>query len=161
MIISYEIKGITLNEDDLFCINQYYEAACTAEYIAENYGLDEELALKLGYEIRMKMDKYGYEEEEAIKVILKEKKEENIMQFTENNPFFGKTVVVTGKFQNYTREGIQNKLISLGANPASSVTRKTDYIIVGENAGSKLTKALQLGIRTLTEEEFEAKLAGE
>ena len=73
MTISYEIKGITLNEDDLYCINQYYEAACTAEYIAENYGFDEELALKLGYEIRKKMDKYGYDEEEAIKVVFKEK----------------------------------------------------------------------------------------
>ena len=83
------------------------------------------------------------------------------MQFTANNPFYGKTVVVTGKFQNYTRDGIQNKLVSLGANTANSVTRKTDYLIAGENAGSKLTKALQLGIRTLTEEEFEAKLADE
>lgn len=88
-------------------------------------------------------------------------KENNTMQITAQNPFFGKTVVATGKLQNYTRDGIQNKLISLGANPASSVTRKTDYLIVGENAGSKLTKALQLGIRTLTEEEFESKLAGE
>ena len=41
----------------------------------------------------------------------------------------------------------------------SSVTKKTDYLIVGEKAGSKLTKAQQLGIRTLTEEEFEAMLA--
>ena len=73
MIISYEIKGITLNEDELYCINQYYEAACTDEYIAENYGFDEELALKLGYKIRKKMDKYGYDEEEAIKVVFEEK----------------------------------------------------------------------------------------
>ena len=91
----------------------------------------------------------------------KKKTNNNTTYVTVQNPFFAKTVVTTGKFQNYTREGIQNKLISLGANPASSVTRKTDYLIVGENAGSKLTKALQLGIRTLTEEEFEAKLAGE
>lgn len=74
------------------------------------------------------------------------------------NPFVGKTVVATGKLQNYTRDGIQMKLLSLGANPASSVTKKTDYLLVGEKAGSKLTKAQQLGIRTLTEEEFEAML---
>lgn len=74
------------------------------------------------------------------------------------NPFVGKTVVATGKLQNYTRDGIQMKLLSLGANPASSVTKKTDYLIVGEKAGSKLSKAQQLGIRTLTEEEFEAML---
>ena len=76
-----------------------------------------------------------------------------------NNPFAGKTVVATGKLMNYTRDGIQMKLLFLGASPASSVTKKTDYVIVGEKAGSKLTKAQQLGIRTLTEEEFEAMLA--
>ena len=74
------------------------------------------------------------------------------------NPFAGKTVVATGKLQNYTRDGIQMKLLSLGATPASSVSKKTDYLIVGEKAGSKLTKAQQLGIRTLTENEFEAML---
>lgn len=73
MTISYTIQGITLNEGALYEINKYYEAACTAEYIAENYGLDEELSLKLGYEIRRKMDKYGYSEEEAINIVFMEK----------------------------------------------------------------------------------------
>ena len=86
-------------------------------------------------------------------------KEDQPMENTMNNPFAGKTVVATGKLENYTRDGIQMKLLSLGAKPASSVTKKTDYLIVGEKAGSKLAKALQLGIRTLTEEEFEAMLA--
>lgn len=76
-----------------------------------------------------------------------------------NNPFVGKTIVATGKLVNYTRDGIQMKLLSLGATPASSVTKKTDYVIVGEKAGSKLTKAQQLGIKTLTEEAFEQMLA--
>lgn len=86
-------------------------------------------------------------------------KENNTMSINNNNPFNGKTVVATGKLMNYTRDGIQNKLLSLGATPASSVTKKTDYLIVGEKAGSKLTKAQQLGIPTLTEEAFEAMLA--
>lgn len=77
-----------------------------------------------------------------------------------NTPFRGKTVVATGKLQNYTRDGIQNKLLELGAVPAGSVTKKTDYLIVGEKAGSKLTKAQNLGIPTLTEEEFEEMIAG-
>ena len=81
------------------------------------------------------------------------------MSTNTSNPFYGKTVVATGKLENYTRDGIQMKLIQLGAKPASSVTKKTDYLIVGEKAGSKLAKAQQLGIRTLTEEEFEAMLA--
>lgn len=76
-----------------------------------------------------------------------------------NNPFAGKTVVATGKLENYTRDGIQAKLLSLGAKPASSVSKKTDYVIAGEKAGSKLTKAQDLGITILTEEEFEYMLA--
>ena len=86
-------------------------------------------------------------------------KETSTMTTNTNNPFAGKTVVATGKLVNYTRDGIQMKLLSLGANPASSVTKKTDYVIVGEKAGSKLTKAQQLGIRTLSEEDFESMLA--
>lgn len=86
-------------------------------------------------------------------------KETSVMTTNTNNPFAGKTIVATGKLVNYTRDGIQMKLLSLGATPASSVTKKTDYVIVGEKAGSKLTKAQQLGIKTLTEEEFEQMLA--
>lgn len=85
-------------------------------------------------------------------------KETSTMTIDNNNPFAGKTVVATGKLMNYTRDGIQMKLLSLGAKPASSVTKKTDYVIVGDKAGSKRAKAEQLGVATLTEEEFEAML---
>ena len=81
------------------------------------------------------------------------------MNTNHTTPFYGKTVVATGKLENYTRDGIQTKLLELGAKPSSSVTKKTDYLIVGEKAGSKLAKAQQLGIRTLTEQEFEDMLA--
>lgn len=87
-------------------------------------------------------------------------KEDTTMPENNNNPFAGKTVVATGKLINYTREGIQLKLLGLGAKPADSVSKKTDYLIVGEKAGSKLTKALSLGITTLTEREFEDMLLG-
>lgn len=75
------------------------------------------------------------------------------------NPFFGKTVVATGKLTNYTRDGIQTRLLQLGAKPASSVSKATDYLIVGEKADSNLAKAQQLGIPTLTEQQFESMLA--
>ena len=81
------------------------------------------------------------------------------MPEAQTNPFAGKTVVATGKLENYTRDGIQMKLLSLGARPASSVSKKTDYLIVGENAGSKLTKAQDLGVTTLTEQQFLQMLA--
>lgn len=87
-------------------------------------------------------------------------KENQDMNTNTMNPFYGKTVVATGKLENYTRDGIQMKLMQLGAKPAGSVTKKTDYLIVGEKAGSKLTKAQQLGVRTLTEQEFENMIAG-
>lgn len=76
-----------------------------------------------------------------------------------NTIFAGKTIVATGKLQNYTRDEIQMKILSLRAKAASSVSKKTDYLIVGEKAGSKLAKAEQLGVRILTEQEFEEMLA--
>ena len=76
-----------------------------------------------------------------------------------NNPFFGKNVVATGKLEGYTRDGIQTRLLQLGAKPASSVSKNTDYLIVGEKAGSKLAKAQALGIQIITEQQFEAMLA--
>lgn len=87
-------------------------------------------------------------------------KETTPMSISKESPLYGKIVVATGKLEHYTRDGIQNKLLEIGAIPASSVTKKTSYLIVGEKAGSKLTKAQQLGVPTLTEEEFEALLAG-
>ena len=76
------------------------------------------------------------------------------MNETTNNKFAGCTIVATGKLENFTRDGINAKIISLGATPGSSVTQKTDYLICGEKAGSKLAKAQQLGIPVLTEQEF-------
>lgn len=70
------------------------------------------------------------------------------------NPFMGKTVVVTGKVEPYSRTGINAKIEALGARAGSSVSSKTDYLICGENAGSKLEKAQSLGITVLTPAEF-------
>lgn len=80
-------------------------------------------------------------------------KEHSIMD--NKNVFQGKKIVATGKLTGYTRTEIQDKILSLGATPQSAVSKTTDYLIVGEKAGSKLTKAQQLGVPTLTEEEFE------
>ena len=96
----------------------------------------------------------------ALKHITVLKEDTTMSETMNNNPFAGKTVVATGKLQNYTRDGIQMKLLSLGAKPAGSVSKKTDYLIVGENAGSKLEKAQALGITTLTEQQFEDMLVG-
>jgi DNA ligase (NAD+) len=76
------------------------------------------------------------------------------------NQFAGKTVVATGSLQNYSRTEIKEKLENLGAKVAGSVSKKTDYVIAGEAAGSKLTKAQELGVKVISEEEFEEMLRG-
>jgi DNA ligase (NAD+) len=75
-----------------------------------------------------------------------------------HQPLADKTIVVTGSLKKYTRESIQDRIKQLGGRPSSSVSKKTDFVLAGENAGSKLTKARELGIHVLTEDEFE-KLA--
>ena len=72
--------------------------------------------------------------------------------------FNGKTVVLTGTLQKYSRNEATALLENLGANVSGSVSKKTDYVIYGTEAGSKLDKANQLGVTTLSEDEFEALL---
>ena len=69
--------------------------------------------------------------------------------------FAGKTVVVTGTLENYTRGSIKEKLELLGAKVSGSVSKKTDYVLAGEEAGSKLKKAIDLGVKVISEKEFE------
>ncbi len=66
----------------------------------------------------------------------------------------GKTFVVTGTLKNFSRDEIERKIKLLGGKTSSSVGKKTDFVLVGENPGSKLDKAKQLGVNTITEEEF-------
>jgi len=81
-----------------------------------------------------------------------DKKRESMKNKT--NYFAGRTIVVTGKLESFTRASINAKIESLGAKAGSSVTRNTDYLICGENAGSKLFKAKVLGIAVLSEQQF-------
>lgn len=77
----------------------------------------------------------------------------NQISFNEN--LTNKTVVLTGSLTKYTRDDATKILESFGAKVTSSVTKKTNLVIVGESAGSKLAKAKELGIKTITEEEFD------
>lgn len=72
--------------------------------------------------------------------------------------FSDKTVVVTGSLENYTRTTIKEKLQSVGAKVSGSVSKKTDYVLAGKEAGSKYDKALELGVKIIDEEEFEKML---
>ena len=71
----------------------------------------------------------------------------------------GKTFVVTGTLKSYTRQGIEELIRNLGGNTSSSVGKNTDFLICGEEPGSKLDKAKKLGVKIITENEFK-KMAG-
>lgn len=71
-----------------------------------------------------------------------------------NNKLAGKTFVITGSFESLSRDEIKEKIRSLGGKNSSSVSKKTDFILAGENPGSKFTKAKELNIKILNETEF-------
>ena len=74
---------------------------------------------------------------------------------TNDQRFTGSTFVLTGSLENYTREQAGEIIENFGGKVSSSVSKKTTYVLAGEEAGSKLTKAQSLGITILTETQFE------
>ncbi len=84
------------------------------------------------------------------------------MTYTEDaadRRFEGKTFVLTGALSRYTRDQAGEIIERLGGKTASSVSKKTSYVLAGENAGSKLVKAQDLGIQIITEDEFETMIS--
>jgi DNA ligase (NAD+) len=75
------------------------------------------------------------------------------------SPFDGKTIVLTGTLESFTRPELTEKLEALGAKVTGSVSKKTDLVIAGENAGSKLDKANELGIEVWDEADLLRTLA--
>lgn len=84
---------------------------------------------------------------------IKIKNPENIEKKLNNMTF-----VLTGSLKNYSRKELTDKLSKLGAKVSSSVSKNTDYVVYGEKAGSKLTKAKDLGVKLMTEEELDSFL---
>jgi DNA ligase (NAD+) len=76
-------------------------------------------------------------------------------------PLAGKTVVVTGTLEGFSREEAEDAVRAAGGKPAGSVSKKTDYLVAGPGAGSKLTKATELGVAVLDEDAFRRLLEGE
>jgi DNA ligase (NAD+) len=77
-----------------------------------------------------------------------------------DGPLTGKTLVVTGTLAGYTRQEAEAAIQQAGGRAASSVSKKTDYLVAGEEAGSKLAKAEKLGVTVLDEASFEQLLSG-
>lgn len=99
-------------------------------------------------------------EQEQTKDLLKRLKEAGInmnrlKEEDEDDRFAGKTFVLTGTLEKYSREEASNLIEKFGGKTSSSVSKKTSYLLAGEDAGSKLTKAQSLGVQIISEEEFE------
>lgn len=122
----------------------------TYEQIVAIDGIGEEMANSLLEFMRVNHD-FVLKLFETIQPTVEEKIE------AEENPFKGKTVVLTGTMSE-SRGAIKEMLENLGAKVSGSVSKKTDFVIYGEDAGSKLDKAESLGVLTLTEDEMKAML---
>jgi len=77
-----------------------------------------------------------------------------------DSPVAGKTVVFTGTLESISRSEAKAKAEALGAKVAGSVSKKTDYVVIGADAGSKAKKAAELGVTTLSEQEWFALIGG-
>jgi DNA ligase (NAD+) len=127
-------------EFGLDVINITYDSLVTLDGIGEQMALSFTEFMRVNHELVLKLI-------DIVQPIVEEKKE--VMQ----NAFKGKTVVITGTMS-VSRGDIKKMLEELGAKVSSSVSKKTDYVIYGEEAGSKYDKAIELGVTVLTEEEM-------
>lgn len=143
----------------------------TARLIAKNYGsfqafmqdMVKKETLKLveidGIGANMATDIVEFFQEEhnitTINRLLKEIAVEDFVDTTNyDSPVAGKTIVFTGTLEKMTRSEAKAKALSLGAKVSGSVSKNTDYVVQGADAGSKAAKAAELGVKILTEEEF-------
>ena len=102
---------------------------------------------------------YEFFQEEQTKDLIQRLKDAGVnmnylQQASSDNRFEGKTFVLTGSLNEFTRKEASDIIENLGGKTSGSVSKKTSYVLAGEEAGSKLTKAQELGIEVITEEQF-------
>ncbi|MDC0935241.1 NAD-dependent DNA ligase LigA [Pirellulales bacterium] len=129
----------------------------TFQVAGEESGIGKEIASSLHHFLHSERGRRVVEQLQSAGVRLEESR---ATKESSAGPLAGKTLVVTGTLERFTREEIQEQIRSNGGRASSSVSKSTDYLVAGEKAGSKLKKAEQLGVPILTEAQF-AELVGE
>jgi len=153
----------------IFALGIRHVGEKAGKLLAQKYGTMEELA-KAGEEELREIPDVGpamaksivqFFQQESTKDFLKRLEQAGVKMTAERSTkpqiFAGKSIVVTGTLQRWDRGFVENLIEEYGGKAASSVSKKTAFVVAGEKAGSKLAKAKELGIPVLTEEEF-AKL---
>ena len=153
----------------IFALGIRYIGIHASEILAENFSSIDHLA-EATFDQLSSIDEIGpvmaesivefFKNEENLRVIEKLKKagvktSREEKEIEKKDVLSGLTFVITGTLKNYTRDEITDYIKSLGGKVSSSVSKKTDYIICGEEPGSKLQRGKQLGIKIISEEEFE------
>lgn len=151
----------------LFAIGIRYVGAGAAKKLADHFGSIEALQKATAEEISSVHEIGGsisrsvinfFKEKHNIHLVAELKKAglnlEGKKEVREKQFFAGKSFVLTGSLSLYTRDEAGALIEKAGGKVSSSVSKKTDYLIAGESAGSKLTKAKELGVTVLTEDEF-------
>ena len=120
----------------------------TSEKIAGIEGFGSIMAMETESFFKLQSVRKLIEELERLGLNMKAEKKEK------GDKLKGMTIVVTGTLSGYSRNEIKELIESLGGKAAGSVSKKTSLVLAGEEAGSKLTKAQELGVRVITEAEF-------
>lgn len=152
----------------LAALNIRHVGRATAELLADHFGTMEALAAATPEELQQ-VEGVGPEIARSLRDYFRSEAGRNTWQalaaagvnmrqprrrVAADQPLAGKTVVVTGTLQRFKRSEIEELIRRLGGFPASSVSKKTDFVVAGEEAGSKLDKARRLGIQVLDEQAF-------
>ena len=138
----------------------------TAILLADNFGSIEAVSKAVLFELesihgigtvvaRFIVDWFANSDNKKILAdLLKEVKVKNPIPYTLNPNIYQKTFVLTGSMSQMTRDEAKERIRLLGGEVSSSVSKNTDYVVAGENSGSKYDKAKELGVKILTEKEF-------
>jgi len=153
----------------IFALGIRYVGENIASILAENFGSIDDL-IKADYDDLVKIEGIGEKIAESVIAFFKEKRNIEIIERLKkagvntkkhreekitDSRFEGLTFVLTGTLEKYTREEATAIIEKYGGKVTNSVSKKTDYVLVGESPGSKLAKAQELGIKIISEKEFD------